>query len=226
MSGPLEQLEAIGRQEAILAPGLRHLEVFTLRGLLTVLWHGDVDAPHVVVLGGGAMGGTLGPGDALYPWLGAELAAPGSGIGVLRVGWRKPNDLGRCTHDLLAAADLASRAGARRFVTGGHSFGGAVAVRAGAALGRWGAGVVTFATQSAGCEEAHELVAPLLALHGDRDELLPVVASEVVCQLAGGPTELVVCPGAGHLLSEADPLLRERVPAWIRDRFADPLRDA
>lgn len=221
MAGPLELLEALARQEVEVAPGLRHLEVFTLRGLLTVLWHGDPDAPAVVCLGGGAMGGLLGPGDGLYQRLGQELGTPGSGIGVLRVGWRKPNDLERCTLDLLAVADLAARAGARRFVTGGHSFGGAIAVRAGAVMGDWTRGVLTFATQSAGCEEAGELAAPLLAFHGDRDELLPILASEVVCELAGGPTELVRCAGAGHLLAEADELLRERVPAWIRARLAE-----
>lgn len=221
MTSPLEALEALARQEVQLTPSLRHVEVFTLRGLLTVLWHGDPDAPAAVVLGGGAMGGLLGPADGFYHWLGEELGAPGSGIGVLRVGWRKPNDLDRCTLDLLAVADLASRAGALAFVTGGHSFGGAIAVRAGAALGSWARGVVTFATQSAGCEGAGALAAPLLAFHGDHDELLPVMASEVVCHLAGGETELVVCPGTGHLLSEAGDLLRERVPAWVRERLAE-----
>ena len=221
MPSPLELLEALGRQEVRVGPNLRHVEVFTLRGLLTVLWHGDPDAPSAVVLGGGAMGGLLGPAEGLYHWLGEELAAPGSGVGVLRVGWRRPNDVDRCTLDLLAVADLASRAGAVSFVTGGHSFGGAIAVRAGMAMGTWTKGVVTFATQSAGCEEAGGLTAPLLAFHGDRDELLPVMASEVVCHLAGGPTELVVCPGTGHLMTEAQDVLRERVPAWIRDRFAD-----
>jgi fermentation-respiration switch protein FrsA (DUF1100 family) len=222
VAGPLEALEALGRQEARVAPGLRHLEVFTLRGLLTVLWHGDPDAAGVVVACGGAMGGLLGPADGLYQHLGDELAAPGSGIGVLRVGWRRPNDLSLCTLDLLAAADLAARAGATRFVTAGHSFGGAVAVRAGIAMGNWTAGVVTFATQSAGCEEAGALTAPLLAIHGDRDELLPPAASEVVVELAGGEAaghELVVLPGVGHLLAEAGEELRAKVPAWIRQHL-------
>jgi len=213
-------LEALARQEVVVSPTFRHLEVFTLRGLLTVLWHGDPDAEAAVVLGGGAMGGLLGPADGLYHWLGEELAAAGSGIGVLRVGWRRPNDLDLCTLDLLAAADLAPRAGAVRFVTGGHSFGGAIAVRAGAAMSDWTRGVVTFATQSAGCEGAGELTAPLLAFHGDRDELLPLQASEVVAQLSGGEAEVVVCPGAGHLLSEAGDELRARVPGWVRDRLA------
>jgi pimeloyl-ACP methyl ester carboxylesterase len=220
VAGPLELIEAIGRQEVAVAPGLRHLEVFTMRGLLTVLWHGDPDAPAAVVLGGGAMGGMLGPADGLYHWLGEDLAARGSGIGVLRVGWRRPNDIDLCTLDLLAVADLAARAGAERFVTGGHSFGGAIAVRAGMAMGEWTRGVVTFATQSAGCEEAEGLTAPLRAYHGDRDELLPVFASQAVCHLVGGEAELVVCPGAGHLLTEAGDQLRSEVPAWVRDRLA------
>lgn len=220
MAGPLELLEALARQEIVITPTFRHLEVFTLRGLLTVLWHGDPDAETAVVLGGGAMGGLLGPADGLYHWLGEELAGPGSGIGVLRVGWRRPNDLDLCTLDLLAAADLAARAGATRFVTGGHSFGGAIAVRGAMAMGEWTRGVVTFATQSAGCEEAGGLTAPLRAYHGDRDELLPLFASRAVCELAGGDAEVVVCEGAGHLLTEAGDRLRAEVPAWVRDRLA------
>lgn len=225
MAGPLEMLEALARQEVVLHATLRHLEVFTLRGLLTVLWHGDPDAEAAVVLGGGAMGGLLGPADGLYNWLGDELATRGSGIGVLRVGWRRPNDIDLCTLDLLAAADLAARGGATRFVTGGHSFGGAIAVRGGMAMGEWTRGVVTFATQSAGCEDAGGLTAPLRAYHGDRDELLPVMASEVVCQLSGGDAEVVVCPGAGHLLSEAGDQLRAEVPEWIRARLAEASTD-
>jgi hypothetical protein len=221
MAGPLELLEALARQEVVITPTFRHLEVFTLRGLLTVLWHGDPDSEAVVVLGGGAMGGLLGPADGLYHWLGDALATPGSGIGVMRVGWRRPNDLDLCTLDLLAAADLAARAGATRFVTGGHSFGGAVAVRGAMAMGDWTRGVVTFATQSAGCEEAGGLTAPLRAYHGDRDELLPVFASQAVCQLAGGEAEVVVCAGAGHLLTEAGDQLRAEVPDWIRARLAE-----
>ncbi len=191
-----------------------------MRGLLTVLWHGDIDAEAAVVLGGGAMGGLLGPADGLYHWLGDELGDAGSGIGVLRVGWRRPNDIDLCTLDLLAAADLAARAGAGRFITGGHSFGGAIAVRAAMAMGEWTRGVVTFATQSAGCEEAGGLTAPLLAYHGDHDEILPMVSSQVVAELAGGPSDVVICEGTGHLLTEAGDRLRAEVPGWIRDRLA------
>ena len=58
----------------------------------------------------------------------------------------------------------------------GHSFGGAVAVQAGALLAERTAGVVTLATQSAGCEPGEALgraQGAVLLLHGDRDEILP-----------------------------------------------------
>ena len=220
MAGPLDLLEALARQEVTITPTLRHVEVFTMRGLLTILWHGDPDAESVVVVCGGAMGGLLGPADGFYQWLGDELATQGSGVGVLRVGWRRPNDIDLCTLDLLAAADLAARTGAERFVTGGHSFGGAIAVRAGMAMGEWTRGVVTFATQSAGCEEAGGLSAPLLAYHGDRDEILPAVSSQVVGQLVGGDADVRICEGAGHLLTEAGDRLRAEVPGWLTERLA------
>ncbi len=221
MPGPYDLLEPLARQEVAVTPTLRHVEVFTMRGLLTILWHGDPDAEAVAVVCGGAMGGLLGPANGFYQWLGDEVATRGSGIGVLRVGWRRPNDIDLCTLDLLAAADLAGRTGAQRFVTAGHSFGGAIAIRAAMAMGEWTRGVVTFATQSAGCEEAYGLTAPLLAYHGDRDEILPAVCTEFVGQLVSGPADLRMVAGAGHLLTEAGEQLRAEVPDWIRSRLTE-----
>jgi len=216
---PLELLEALAREEVEITPGLRHLEIYTWRGLLTILWHGPVDAEEVVVMSGGAMGGLLGPANGLYHDLGERFAA--DGIGSIRVGYRKPNDLARCVHDVAAAADLATRAGARRFVTVGHSFGGAVAIQAGMVLGEYCRGVVTLATQSAGCEDAAGLRddVPVLLLHGDRDELLPPDSSYMVRMLIGhGDVELL--PGTGHLLSEYADHLRTRLGDWITAHLA------
>jgi len=211
---PLELLEALAREEVVLAPDLRHLEIYTMRGLLTILWHGPVDSDRVVVMGGGGMGGLLGPANGLYHDLGTQFAE--AGIGTMRVGYRKPNDLVRCVHDLAAAGDLASRAGAHRFVTVGHSFGGAVAVQAGMVLGSYCRGIVTLATQSAGCEDAGALAedVPVLLLHGDRDEILPPDTSMVVRMLIGHG-EVEILPGTGHLMTEAADHLRERLGAWI-----------
>lgn len=209
---PFEALRALATQQVTVAPGLDHVEVFTLGGLLTLLWHGTGEEDAVVVCCGGAMGGLLGPADGLYHDLGVALAE--QGIATVRVGWRTPNDLDECTHDLLAALELAVRRGARTAVTVGHSFGGAVAVRAGVLADDLVAGVATLATQSAGCEVADRLAGrPVLCLHGDADELLPPMCSELVAGLAGG--ELVVLPGAGHLLTQARAEVRERLLTWI-----------
>jgi alpha-beta hydrolase superfamily lysophospholipase len=216
---PLELLEALGVEEVEIMPGLAHLEIYTMRGLLTILWHGPRDAADVVVMGGGGMGGLLGPADGLYHDLGVHLA-DAHGIATMRVGYRKPNDLSRCVHDVAAAADLASRSGARGFVVMGHSFGGAVAVQAGTVLGTHCRGVVTLSTQSAGCEHAADLGdTPLLLLHGTEDEILPAETSAVV-QMLAGHGEVVLLPGAGHLLTQAADELRERLSAWIPQRFA------
>lgn len=215
---PLDALGTLAVQDVEIADGFRHVEVYTLEGLLTILWHGPRDATEVVLACGGGMGGLLGPADGLYHDLGVALAR--DGFGMLRVGYRQPNHLPRCVHDLVAAGDLASRGGARRFVTIGHSFGGAVAIQAGLVLGEHCRGVVTLATQSAGCEEVGALTAPLLLLHGTNDEILPPETSGVVQMLAGSG-EVVLLPGAGHLLREAGDDLRTRLPAWIRDRFHD-----
>jgi predicted esterase len=214
---PLEALGALASQEVEVTDGLRHVEVYTLGGLLTLLWHGDPAHERVVLACGGAMGGLLGPAEGLYHDLGVRFAE--QGIGLVRIGYRKPNDLDACVHDLVAVAELAARRGGRRFVTMGHSFGGAVAVRAAIVLGDDAAGVVTLATQSAGCEGAERLGAtPVLLYHGVRDELLPPQASELVQMLTGG--ELVVFPGTGHLLTEVRDELRDRLATWIPARFA------
>ena len=217
MTSPLELLDALAVQEVDLTADVRHLEVFTLRGLVTVLWHGPRDAEHVVVAVGGAMGGLLGPAAGLYQRIGEALAE--RGIGTLRLSYRRPNDLDLCTIDMCAAVDLASRGGARDAVTMGHSFGGAIAVRTACALGDVVKGVVTFATQSAGCEVAEEVSGrPLLLFHGDKDELLPPQASEAVRFIAGGG-DLVLLPGEGHLLSGAGDLMLERTLAFVDEAF-------
>jgi dienelactone hydrolase len=215
---PLDALGALASQEVEVTDALRHVEVYTMAGLLTLLWHGEPDFERVVVMCGGAMGGMLGPAGGLYHDLGKRFAK--EGIGTIRVGYRQPNDLRTCIHDLVAAAELAARHGGKRFVTVGHSFGGAVAIRAGIVLVDDCAGVVTLSTQSAGCEDAGRIgTTPLLLLHGERDELLPPETSYMV-QALTGTGEVVILPGTGHLLAESGDELRERLSDWIPERFA------
>jgi pimeloyl-ACP methyl ester carboxylesterase len=215
---PLGLLGVLGIQDVEIRPDLHHLEIYTAGGLVAVLWHGPRDAHDVVVACGGAMGGLLGPANGLYHDIGTTFVE--RGIATLRVDYRRPNDLDACVHDLAAVADLAWHQAARRFVTMGHSFGGAVAIQAGIVLGAHAAGVVTLSTQSAGCEEASRLGdTPLLLVHGERDELLPPETSLVVRELAGHG-DVVLLPDAGHGLIEAAEELRTLLIDWIPARFA------
>jgi pimeloyl-ACP methyl ester carboxylesterase len=216
---PLALLGRLATTEAELAPGLRLLESYTMEGMLKLLWHGDPSAEEVVVLLGGGMGGFLGPAHGLYLDLGRRLAA--DGYGVIGVDYRRPSKLEPSLLDAAATVDWAMTAGARRFLTVGHSFGGAVAVQCAVALGGHCAGVVTLATQSAGCEAAQLLGdTPLLLVHGTADEILGPDNSAMVRAMAGGG-DLRVIPGAGHQLDQAAEELRSLLLEWIPARFAD-----
>ena len=217
---PLDALGVMASQQAVIGPNLRHVEMYTRRGLLSLQWHepsGDARAVAVVMVGG-AMGGTLGPGDSLFFALGDALAA--QGVPSIRMSYRKPNDMDSCCVDTAAAVQLLVGSGADHVVIMGHSFGGAVAVRVGVGLTDMVCGVVTFATQSAGCEVAGGLHAtPLLMFHGDNDSILPLEASEVVRAIAG-TGDLHVMHGDDHLLANSHDQMFKTTMAWLGTVFA------
>ena len=74
-------MEASRGTDLAFTPTLRHVEMYTMRGLLSLLWHepeeGAPRQPGALVLCGGAMGGLLGPGDAMYHRLGVEWSQRG-----------------------------------------------------------------------------------------------------------------------------------------------------
>ena len=212
----LGSLQVYARSSVTLASGLEHIEIYTPHGLLSVFAHGAEDGSPptaALVCCGGAMGGVLGPGHGLFHQLATTWSC--RGVGVYRVGYRIPNDLDRCAHDVACGVEMAIAAGAERVVVMGHSFGGAVAVRVAVVMTAEVHGVVTFATQSAGCEVAGALDGrPLLLFHGDRDELLPPESSVIVREIAGAG-EVVMLPGDGHLLAKSDAVITERLDAWL-----------
>jgi hypothetical protein len=213
-SSPLDALGILAKQHVELAPGIEHHELYTRGGLLSLLWYkAQTGNESAVVMGGGAMGGLLG-GGGLYHDLGQTLAA--IGIPAVSIAWRQPNNLDACTHDMLASMQLMAQTGPTRFVTIGHSFGGAIAIRAAVAVpSAMVPGVITLATQSAGCEPAAQLGGrKLLLFHGDSDSILPPMASEMVRMLAE-TGELVILPGADHLLANEGDQIIERLTSWI-----------
>ena len=214
---PLELLGALAKSDAEIGEATRLLEIYTVDGLLQIWWFGQPGAADVALLCGGAMGGLTGPGRSLYPTLGSALAAQGRA--AMAVQYRKPGDLSRCLLDVCAAADLALRNGAQRFVILGHSFGGAVAVQAAGTFPAATAGVITYATQSAGCEEASQMGAvPLLLLHGERDSILGPENSMMVQALAGHG-DVRTFPDADHLLVEVADEIEALTLDWVRSRF-------
>ena len=217
---PLDALGIMASQQAILGPNLRQVEMYTRRGLLSLLWHepDDVAQKVGVVMVGGAMGGTLGPGDSLFHALGEALVAVG--VPSIRLSYRKPNDMDSCCVDTAAAVQLLVGSGADAVVIMGHSFGGAVAIRVAVGLSEMVCGVVTFATHSAGCEIAGGLQStPLLMFHGDSDSILPLEASEVVRAIAG-TGDLHVMHGDDHLLVKSHDVMFSTTMEWLHTVFA------
>ena len=234
-STPLDALGVLADQEVEITPELRHLELYTMRGLLTVLWHGRPAQPPgdgatgatarsagsgAVVACGGAMGGLLGPAEGLYQRLGVELA--GQGASVLRVSYRRPNDLDACCLDVAAAVQLAVGNGAERVVVIGHCFGGAVAVRVGVALPSsspaWSPSPRSrpAARSPAASMAGRSCCSTATATSSCRSR--PAIVRDIA-----GHGELVVLPGDGHLLAKSGPILCERLFEWLPDVLGVPL---
>lgn len=184
--------------------------------------HGDVACRYyraarprgAAVFVGGVGGGWDTPARGLYPRLCAEL--PAEGIACLRVRFRFSDVLEEATHDVAAAARWLVGEGVGPLALVGHSFGGAVVVRA-AVKEDAVRTVVTLATQAYGAEQVAELGprCSLLLIHGTADRVLPARASEHLHSLARDPRELVTFPGAGHVLDEAADEVHRRVREWI-----------
>jgi predicted alpha/beta hydrolase family esterase len=216
---PIDVLGIMASSQGLLSPTVRQVEMYTRRGLLSLLWHEPTELTRNVgiVMMGGAMGGTLGPGNGLYNDFGHSLAE--YGVPSIRLSYRKPNDMDSCCVDAAAAVQLLIGSGVDRVVLMGHSFGGAVAIRVAVGLSEMVAGVVTFATQSAGCEIAGGLQGkPLLMFHGDSDSILPAEASEMVRTIAGYG-DLRIMEGDDHLLTNSHDHMFEEVLKWLKNIF-------
>jgi dienelactone hydrolase len=194
----------------------REVRLATRGGPLSLRYYPAEGARAAVVCVGGGGGGWDTPARGLYPRLCEELA--GEGIAGARVRFRHATVLDEATADVLAAARfLREEEGIGALALVGHSFGGAVVIRA-AAQDPSVRTVVALATQAYGADAVARLGprCSILLIHGTDDTVLPAAGSQHVHALAREPRELIVYPAAGHGLDEVASDVHDDVRRWIR----------
>lgn len=194
--------------------GWLEIELDTTRGEITLHMAAYEGGTGVAVFLAGAGGGDRGPANEVFVRLGNDLA--GNGISAIRVKYREPGEFEECVADAMAALSFLKAVGAERVVLVGHSFGGAVAVKAGE-LSPLSTAVCSMSTQRYGTFEVESLGKPLLLLHGSRDEVLDKAASEDVFERAKDPKQIVILEGAGHSLRESEAEVFDLVKAFVTE---------
>ncbi|MEX1022775.1 MAG: alpha/beta fold hydrolase, partial [Dehalococcoidia bacterium] len=187
-------------------------ELDTTRGEITLLMAPHEGSTGVAVFLSGAGGGDRGPASDLFVRLGADLMA--AGTSAVRVRYREPGEFEECVADAMAACSFLKAVGAEQVVLVGHSFGGAVAVKAGE-LTPLASAVCAMSTQRYGTYEVEDLGKPLLLIHGSRDEVLDQAASKDVYERAHEPKRLVILDGSGHGLMEHEDEVYDLVKAFV-----------
>lgn len=206
-------LDVLGAEALALPGGKTGLVIRTSGGDIACLYHPDQRREGAVVWVGGAAGGFSGPAGGIYADLATALAE--EGLRSLRLHYRRPGDFTACVLDVLAGLSYLRRDGVRRAALVGHSFGGAVAIAAGA-LSPLAVAVVGLSSQTYGARSVDRL-APraLLLVHGGRDQRLPPRCSEQVYAWAKEPKGLVIYPEAGHSLYQCRDALRDLLQSWL-----------
>lgn len=197
--------------------GVLRVLLETTRGEIEGVLHPVEGGTGAIVCVGGAMGGVDGPADGLYTRL-AEALEP-EGVTVLRLNYRRPNEFEECVADVLAGCSFLKGIGAMDLVLVGHSFGGAVVIKA-AELGSAVVAVVSLSPQLYGTRQVDQLGKPLLLVHGMADTILSHEASEDIYRRAPEPKRIVLYGEAGHSLIQAKDEVLELLRGWIPDRLA------
>ncbi|HEX7185375.1 MAG TPA: alpha/beta hydrolase [Thermoanaerobaculia bacterium] len=211
-------LELRGVDRGIATGGVVPLELQTDAGTITCRYHEVARGEAAVVWIGGAGGGLDGPAGGLYPRLATALAT--QGIASLRLSYRYPNQLASCVLDTLLGAAYVATQGHVRVALVGHSFGGAVAITAGA-LGEEVVAVAALSSQAFGTERVPDLSPrPLLLIHGSDDEVLPDICSRDIYHRAREPKEIFLYPDCRHGLDECRERLDRDLTQWLRRALA------
>jgi pimeloyl-ACP methyl ester carboxylesterase len=190
----------------------------TTRGNIEGLMHPVEGGSGAVVCAGGAMGGLDGPANKLYPRIAKLLA--GHSITTFRVDYRIPNNFEECVLDVLAACSFLQGIGAADIALVGHSFGGAVVIKAGQLFPAV-RGVASLSPQLFGTRQVDQLAKPLLLIHGAADTVLASEASEDIYRRARDPRRIVLFADTGHSLREAARQIDSVLVPWLLGRLSD-----
>jgi alpha/beta superfamily hydrolase len=201
------------------ADGEIEVELNTTRGPLTLMLHPCEGRTGCAIFLAGAGGGVKGPAGEIYITLAKELV--GEGITSVRVRYREPGEFEECVLDALAACSFLKGIGGAQAVLVGHSFGGAVAVRAGE-LAPLSTAVAAMSSQRYGTQDVAELGKPLLLIHGSSDEVLDHAASQDIYERANEPKRLVLLEGASHTLLEAAEEVHDLLRTFILEHAVEP----
>ena len=185
------------------------------RGMIDCRYH-RADGGRVAVMWlSGTGGGLAGPAAGLYPRLARALVS--KGIASLRLECRRPGRLRESVLDACLGVGFLVGEWRDRVVLVGHAFGGAVAIRAGAACEQV-IGVAALSCQPSGTRQVRALAPrPLLLVHGGTDEIVWHTHSAGILARAGKPKRLVLYPDGGHDLDECRVALEAELGAWIEE---------
>ena len=180
------------------------------------------DAKKAVICVGGVGGGWDSPAGELYTKLTRSLLS--SGISSLRIRYRYPTDLNECIIDVIAGVKFLEYNRIQSIGLVGHSLGGAVVIKAAAALPNIVRTVVTLATQSYGAVEAVSQLGQegcsILLIHGtDDDDVLSPICSSYVYNKASDPKHIILFKGAGHGLEEAAEEIYQTIYHWLLEHL-------
>ncbi len=185
----------------------------TSRGDISCIFTPCEGQPGVALMVSGAMGGFDGPAGGLYGDLATRLVE--KGLSTLRVNYRQPGEFEECVMDVLGALSFVKGIGGGSVVLVGHSFGGAVVIKAGE-LSPSVAAVAALSSQRFGTSTVENLAPrPLLLVHGTADTILSHEASQDIYDRARQPKRLSLIEGAGHGLGEARDDLLEMLEMFI-----------
>lgn len=208
------KLRVEGVEEGPVHGGVQQVLLLTGSGNIDCRFHPTPTGDAAVLYVFGAGGGLGGPAGGLYVRLATYLA--NYTVASLRLNYRHPGRLDDCVLDVLAGIAYLEQRGRQRIALVGHSFGGAVVIRAGVASPAV-EGVAALSSQGYGAEGVADLCPrPLLLMHGDHDDVVPDSTSREIYSRAKDPRQLLIYK-CGHGLDDCGDELERDLLEWLRN---------